>query len=101
VATAFRLLSSGGDIGGRRFEMDGAPDPAPQQFVVKDTDPSSDIEKGLWCDPEISETLQDQPGGAAWPTAPVLGQFSFSPRRGEVAIGGYTMAIRHDSQEGG
>jgi hypothetical protein len=54
MTTALGLLLGRGDIGGCRFEMDGTPDPAPQQFMVKDADASSDIEERPWRDAEVS-----------------------------------------------
>ena len=54
VATALCLLFGRGDIGGCRFEMYGAPDPAREQFMVKDADASSDIEERLRRDAEVT-----------------------------------------------
>ena len=62
MATALRFFLGGGDIGSGRFDMDGPPDAAAHQLMVKHTDAGPDIEKSLWRDPEVAEALQDQPG---------------------------------------
>jgi hypothetical protein len=50
VTAARGLLFGRGDIGRCRFDMDSASDTAPQQFMVKDADASSDIEECQWRD---------------------------------------------------
>jgi hypothetical protein len=99
MTTALGLLFGRGDIGGCRFEMDGTPDPAPQQLMVENPDASSDIEERPWRDAEVTEALQDQPGSPARSPLPVLRQLRLCSSRREMAIRRYTMATRHGLHE--
>jgi len=80
--------------------MDGASDPASQQFMVQDADASPDIEVGPWHGGQVVKALQDQTGSPARAPLAVLGQLRLRPRCREMAVCCCTMATRHGSRRG-